>query len=43
MIGVKIAIGFEKISNLHTVSIAVMCNMPMFGQIGGLQNGKVKH
>ena len=43
MIGVKFAIGFEKISILHTVSIFEMCNMPMFGQTGGLQNGKVKH
>lgn len=43
MIGVKFAISFEKISILHKVSIFEMCNMPMFGQTGGLQNGKVKH
>lgn len=42
MIGVKFAIGFEKISVLHTVSIFEMYNMPMFGQTGGLQNGNVK-
>jgi len=42
MIGVTIAIGFEKNSVLHTVSIFEMCDMPMFGRTGGLQNGKVK-
>lgn len=40
---IKFSIAFQKISSLYTVSMFEMCNMPMFGQTGGLQNGKVKH